>query len=42
MDREGMGIIESHETDKFYEYWEKTKNTICGRNPISVFMEICR
>jgi len=40
MDREGMKIIETHETEQFYEYREKTKNTICGRNPISVFMEI--
>lgn len=34
-----MDIIETQDGLKFYEYLIETKNTICGRNPITVFLE---
>ena len=38
LDKEGMGHIESKDADAFLRYLEKTKNTICGRHPVSVFL----
>lgn len=38
LDREGMSRIESASPDAFHEYLDRTKNTICGRHPISVLM----
>lgn len=31
-------LIESRDPAAFYEYLRRTENTICGRNPILVFM----
>jgi len=38
LDHEGMRVIESLDYGKFQEYMRRTKNTICGRHPIGVFM----
>lgn len=38
MDREGMRLIASLSHDAFSEYLRQTRNTICGRHPISVFL----
>jgi len=40
MDREGMGLIESHNMDGFVAYLKETQNTICGRNPIQLLLAI--
>ncbi|KAG4306485.1 hypothetical protein PORY_000473 [Pneumocystis oryctolagi] len=37
-DKEGMRKIEEGEHSKFIEYLSKTRNTICGRHPISVML----
>ncbi|EMR08614.1 AmmeMemoRadiSam system protein B [Pneumocystis murina B123] len=37
-DREGMRRIEDGNHEKFIEYLLKTRNTICGRHPISVIL----
>jgi len=42
LDREGMGAIESLQPEKFYSYQKRTKNTICGRHPIGVMMQIIK
>lgn len=34
-----MGIIEEINPPKFVAYLKETKNTICGRHPISVFLQ---
>lgn len=39
MDREGMRLIEERDPDGFRDYLRRTRNTICGRHPITVFME---
>ena len=36
LDRTGMGLIERHDLSGFLNYLERTENTICGRNPISI------
>jgi len=38
LDRRGMNLIENQEVEGFREYLTETKNTICGRNPISIFL----
>jgi AmmeMemoRadiSam system protein B len=38
LDKLGMENIESMEPDNFTKYISSTKNTICGRKPISVFL----
>lgn len=38
LDRRGMDLIESKSLAKFTRYLGETKNTICGRYPIAVFM----
>lgn len=38
LDREGMDAVESESVTTFREYLHKTKNTICGRNPILVLL----
>ena len=35
-----MDIIEEINSEKLEKYFKKTKNTICGRNPISVILSI--
>jgi MEMO1 family protein len=39
LDKEGIKLVESQSAEKFNDYLEATKNTICGRNPIKVFLE---
>lgn len=38
MDHEGMDWLEKRDVNGWYEYLGKTRNTICGRRPISVGM----
>lgn len=38
LDRLGMSEIETGSHDRFADYLKKTRNTICGRHPISVIM----
>lgn len=38
LDRRGMALIETKDADGFAAYLEETKNTVCGRHPISVFL----
>ncbi len=38
LDHEGMHAIESGDADVFHSYLKRTKNTICGRNPIQILM----
>eukprot|EP00735_Rhodelphis_limneticus_P006522 TRINITY_DN18939_c0_g1::TRINITY_DN18939_c0_g1_i2::g.21707::m.21707 TRINITY_DN18939_c0_g1::TRINITY_DN18939_c0_g1_i2::g.21707 ORF type:complete len:325 (-),score=24.39,sp/Q4QQR9/MEMO1_RAT/48.61/4e-92,Memo/PF01875.12/2.7e-82,LigB/PF02900.13/2.2e+03,LigB/PF02900.13/0.0023 TRINITY_DN18939_c0_g1_i2:641-1555(-) len=40
LDHEGMSAIESGNPTEFTTYLKKTKNTICGRHPITVLMQI--
>ena len=40
VDRDGMSLIESKSTSSFQDYLEETKNTICGRHPISLLLSI--
>ena len=40
MDRHGMQIIERLDSKEFLEYLNETENTICGRNPISIFLQM--
>jgi len=42
LDRQGMRIIEDHDGESFSKYLSKTENTICGRHPISLFLEILK
>ncbi|KAF4725952.1 Protein memo1, partial [Perkinsus olseni] len=42
MDREGMALIEKQDFEGFKRYLQMTGNTICGRHPISVLLEILR
>jgi len=38
LDKEGMNLIAAGDPVAFVGYIKKTKNTICGRHPITVFM----
>jgi predicted class III extradiol MEMO1 family dioxygenase len=38
IDREGMELIESLDAAGFVAYLKRTRNTICGRHPISVLL----
>ncbi|KAJ1546601.1 hypothetical protein HK405_006995 [Cladochytrium tenue] len=38
VDRAGMRLIEALDTAGFADYLRSTKNTICGRHPIAVFL----
>lgn len=40
LDRMGMKIIEAKDPDAFTEYLRAYENTICGRHPISVFLQM--
>lgn len=35
-----MDIIESMNTSNYYAYLDKFSNTICGRRPIGVFLNV--
>ena len=38
LDRRGAALIENQDLDGFAAYLAETRNTICGRHPISVFL----
>lgn len=40
LDKQGMDEIESLDPRRFQCYMTKTSNTICGRNPIALFLEM--
>ncbi|CAK75561.1 unnamed protein product (macronuclear) [Paramecium tetraurelia] len=40
LDGQAIKLIESHNIPEFYKYLEDTKNTICGRHPICVLLNI--
>eukprot|EP01118_Nematostelium_gracile_P005440 TRINITY_DN1721_c0_g1_i2.p1 TRINITY_DN1721_c0_g1~~TRINITY_DN1721_c0_g1_i2.p1 ORF type:complete len:208 (-),score=38.71 TRINITY_DN1721_c0_g1_i2:23-646(-) len=40
LDKDGMDAIETKDPAAFQTYQKKFKNTICGRNPISVLLQI--
>lgn len=40
LDREGMEIIEKLEPEPFAAYLRKYNNTVCGRHPIGVFLQV--
>ena len=40
LDRQALDIIGEMDSKKFDEYIKKTKNTICGRNPITIILSI--
>ena len=42
LDRRGMRLIEQQDGPRFRAYLSATKNTICGRFPISLFLEVLR
>jgi AmmeMemoRadiSam system protein B len=39
LDKEGISYIEKQDPDGFHEYIEETENTICGRNPIGIYLQ---
>lgn len=39
LDKQGMDLIEAQDGKQFVDYLKKTDNTICGRHPITVFLE---
>jgi len=40
LDRKGMSIIEGGDPAEFSKYLEQYSNTICGRHPIAVFLNV--
>ena len=40
LDRQAWDIIGEMNSEKFDDYMKKTKNTICGRNPITIILSI--
>ena len=40
LDKQALDIIEEINSEKLEKYFKKTKNTICGRNPISISLLI--
>ena len=40
LDRQALDIIGEMNSQKFDDYMKKTKNTICGRNPITIILSI--
>lgn len=42
LDRRGMQLIEEHNIDDFAKYLITTKNTICGRRPIAILLNIIK
>jgi hypothetical protein len=41
LDRKGMQAIETQDPETFYAYQKEYDNTICGRHPIGVFLQVC-
>lgn len=42
LDKEGISYIEKQDPEGFYNYVEDSENTICGKNPIGVFLQALR
>ncbi|KRX05425.1 hypothetical protein PPERSA_05534 [Pseudocohnilembus persalinus] len=40
LDKKGMEFIEKQDSKKFNEYLQDTDNTICGRHPIGILLQI--
>ncbi len=40
LDRQGMDAIEAQDLDRWYTYLKKYKNTICGRHPIGILLQV--
>ena len=40
LDKQALDIIKEINSQKLEKYFKKTKNTICGRNPISIILSI--
>ena len=40
LDKQALDIISEMDSQKFDEYIKKTKNTICGKNPITIVLSI--
>ena len=40
LDKMGMNLIEKKSSEAFREYLDEYENTICGRHPISVFLQV--
>lgn len=40
LDKQALDIIAEMNSEKLEEYFKKTKNTICGRNPISIGLTV--
>ena len=40
LDKQALDIIKEINSEKLEKYFKKTKNTICGRNPISIILSI--
>jgi len=40
LDTRGMSLIEEHSASGFTKYLEETENTICGRHPIGVLLNV--
>ena len=40
LDKQALDIIEEIDSEKLDNYFKRTKNTICGRNPISIILSI--
>jgi AmmeMemoRadiSam system protein B len=40
LDGEGMNLIQNHDFAGFEKYINSSKNTICGRHPIYIFLKI--
>lgn len=40
LDKMGMGLIEGKDPVKFSAYQKAYKNTICGRHPIAVLLQV--
>lgn len=40
LDRQGMAAIEAQAPEAFRDYLRATSNTICGRHPIAVLLQV--
>ena len=40
LDHQGMGLIEALDPMGFSAYLDETQNTICGRRPISILLNV--
>jgi AmmeMemoRadiSam system protein B len=42
IDGMGMNIIQTHDAPAFEKYIKDTQNTICGRHPIGIYLNILK